>query len=271
MIAGLAASAEEAAPPSFAWAQGPGTQKIGGSLAEIDLPEGYGFLAEEDTQRLLELMENPVSGQEMAVVSPASDQEDWFVVFEWSEIGWVDDEEKAELDSEAMLESIREGTARGNEERGRRGWSTIDIVGWQEEPHYDETTHNLTWAVAATSDGHRIVNRTVKLLGRRGVMTATLVADPDDLTQAAPASDRLLAAFRFQQGSTYAEYLPGTDKLAEVGLTALIVGGAGAALVKSGLLAKLWKPLAVGAVAVLAVFRRLIFGRKHVADPPTQV
>jgi hypothetical protein len=44
-------------------------------------------------------------------------------------------------------------------------------------------------------------------------------------------------------------------------LAALVAGGAGAALVKSGLLAKFWKPIAAVGIAALAGLRRL-FGRK---------
>lgn len=250
------------------WREGPITAPIGEDLAEIELPEGYLILDGAGTRRLMEYMQNPVSGTEVATVASASEDTEWFVVFEWNDIGYVEDEEGAELDPDAILASIREGTEAANEEREKRGWPTMKVVGWQEEPHYDYDTHNLTWAITGESEGHRSINRIVKLLGRRGVMTATLVSPPETLSASAEETDTLLAGYRFRPGSTYAEYVPGKDKLAEIGLTALVVGGAGAALVKSGLLARFWKLILAGLVAVGAGIKRM-FGSSRAEESPT--
>ena len=140
----------------------------------------------------------------------------------------------------------------------------MSIVGWQEPPHYEERTHLLSWAVIGESQSGRNVNRIVKLLGRRGVMTATLVATPEELPWATLATSALLSGYRFQSGSTYAEYVAGSDKLAAYGLTALVVGGAGAALVKSGLLARFWKPIGVALAALAASLKRMFFSGRRV-------
>jgi uncharacterized membrane-anchored protein len=49
--------------------------------------------------------------------------------------------------------------------------------------------------------------------------------------------------------------------VAEYGLTGLIVGGGLLMAAKSGLLAKLWKPIAIGVVAVGAFLKRIFTGR----------
>ena len=263
--------AEKAAAPQLAWQQGPLTAPIGDALAEIDVPEGYVFLGQDGTAKLLELLQNPVTGSELATIAPASEEESWLLIFEWDPIGWVDDSEKDDLDADALLASIQAGTREANEERKSRGWSTVEIVGWQEKPHYDDRTRNLTWAIEGVSDGHRVLNRMVKLLGRRGVMTVTIVTNPDEIVAASGATDGLLGSYRFQQGNTYAEYVPGKDKLASYGLTALVAGGLGVAAVKSGLLGKVWKVLAVAVVGAGAWIRRFFVGRKHIADPPSPV
>jgi uncharacterized membrane-anchored protein len=193
---------------------------------------------------------------------------EWFLVFEFEDSGYVSDGEKGDLDAAALLESIQTGNKWGNEERRKRGWAEYNVVGWQEEPHYDERTNNLSWAIIGESEGHRTVNRSVKLLGRRGVMTVTLVASPDELPAAMPAVDTLLAGYRFRPGNAYAEYVSGTDKLAEYGLTALVVGGAGAALIKSGLLAKFWKPLVVALAAMGAGIKRFFMGGRSSRHDP---
>src|SRR5262245_1650181 len=167
-----AQESEESAPPKLGWKPGPMVAPIGDDLAELDLPEGFVFLDKPGTAQLMELTGNPVDGSEVATVAPIGEAS-WFVVFEWAEIGWVDDSEKDELDADALLASLREGNEAANEERRERGWSTLELVGWKEPPHYDNTTNNLTWAIEAKSEGHVVVNRLVKLLGRRGVMSVT--------------------------------------------------------------------------------------------------
>lgn len=257
-------------PARLDWQRGPMTAPLGSDLAEIDLAEDYVYLDAEESRRFMELTQNPVSGAEMGVVAPVSDAEQWFLIFEFAETGWIDDSEKDDLDAEAMLESIREGTAAANEERRKRGWDTMTIVGWHEEPNYDERTNNLSWAVIGESGGQQNINRIVKLLGRRGVMTATLVSSPDELEAAVPRVDALLDGYRYRPGHTYAEYVPGSDKLASYGLTALVVGGGAAALVKSGLLAKLWKPIVVGLAALGAGIKRFFFSGRSADHDATK-
>ena len=72
---------------------------------------------------------------------------------------------------------------------------------------------------------------------------------------------------QFKPGKTYADYQPGTDKLAEYGLAALI---GGIAVKKLGLLAlaagffiKFAKLIAVGVVAGGALLRKFFGGRKN--------
>lgn len=272
LAAPIAAEEEAAQPTPLPWAGGGGTAPIGDDLAEIDLSEEYVFLDADGTKQLMEMTGNPETGLEMATVAPKAEDATWFVVFEYEPVGYVPDDEKDQLDAEAMLDSIKEGTEAANQERRERGWGSLTIVGWQEPPHYDERTKNLSWAIIGQNDGgEKSINRIVKLLGRRGVMTATLVSPPDEMASAVPMVDALLDGYRYQPGSTYAEYVPSTDKLAEYGLTALVVGGAGAALVKSGLLAKLWKPIALMLAAMGAGLKKLLFsGRKseHTMEGP---
>jgi uncharacterized membrane-anchored protein len=264
-VAGLAAAQEG---PALPWQLGPMTAPIGPDLAEIELAEPYIFLDAEGTRRLMELTQNPIDGNELATVAPRREGAHWFVVFEFDETGYVPDDEKADLDADAMLEAVRQGTEAANEERSRRGWQTMSILGWYEEPAYDDTTNDLRWAILAEAGGERNVNRIVKRLGRRGVMTVTLVASPEEMGEVVPEVDALLTGYRYRTGSTYAEYVPGTDKLATYGLTALVVGGGAAALVKSGLLAKIWKPLVFGIAAIGAGIKRFFFsGRSANHDP----
>ncbi len=268
-VAAVEPAQPEAAPPTLPWKVGTAGAPIGNDLAEIDLGEGLLFLDQAGTRAFLDLSQNPASGDEMAIVAPATEAEQWFLVFEWNEIGYVKDDEKDELDAAAMLASIREATMAGNEERTKRGWAPMEIFGWQEEPHYDTASNHLTWAIVGASEGHQTINRMIKLLGRKGVMTVTLVAAPEELATASARVDTLLGDYRFRPGNTYAEYLPGKDSIAEMGLKGLILGGAGAVLIKSGLLAKSWKVIVAVLVGVGAGVARLLGRKKDVGSGTT--
>lgn len=263
------ARAQDAAPPALDWKAGPALVPVG-DVAEIQLGENFVALDQAGTRKFLELTQNPQQGNEVAVVASAVEGENWFLVFEYDEIGYVRDDEKDALDAEAMLASIREGTAAANEERKSRGWSTMEIVGWQEEPHYDTATNNLTWAIVGESEQQQTINKLVKLLGRRGVMTATLVAGPDQFAAASATTNQLLGAYQFRTGSQYADFVEGSDSVAEIGLKGLVLGGVGAALIKSGLLGKFWKVIVAGVVAVGAGVSRLLGrGKSGSAGTPT--
>ena len=227
------------------WVEGPKKVSLG-TLAELDLPATAVFAGEKDTQKILKHFGNVVDGSELGFISPKADDESWFIVFEWEDVGYVKDDDKDKIDADALLKSLREGTEEANAERKKAGHPALHVIGWAEAPHYDAKSHNLTWAVLARNDdGHESVNYNVRVLGRSGVMSVTLVEDPDKLAASKPAVEKVLGAFRYKQGNRYAEWVAG-DKVAEYGLTALVAAGAGAAAVKLGLFAGLFKLLAKG-------------------------
>jgi uncharacterized membrane-anchored protein len=181
------------------------------------------------------------------------------VLFDYNPIGYVRDDDKNKLDAEALLKSISEGTEQANEIRRKKGWGEIHVEGWQIPPYYDEKTHNLKWAIIGASDAGKTVNFSVRLLGRGGAMSADLVIDPQDLNRVLPEFDRLIKQFNFTSEHRYAAFREG-DKVAKYGLTALVAGGAGAVAMKTGLLAKFWKFIVIGVLALMGSLKR-VFGK----------
>ena len=233
------------------WTRGPATYDVE-TVAELKLPEGYAAVSGADARRISEALRNPVGDQNFTLVFT----DKWYIKFTFDDMGYVKEDEKGSLDANAIFESIREGTERANAERAKRGWPPLKLVGWQEPPHYDDQTHNLTWAIRAEANGVPVVNYDTRVLGRRGVMRVKLVTDPETLPTAVAEFNTFLAGYSFKKGNRYAEWVQG-DKVAAVGLTALITGGAAAVAVKSGLLKSLWKVLAAAGVASLAFFRKI--------------
>jgi uncharacterized membrane-anchored protein len=240
------------------WQEGPSIGNLG-SIAEVHIPAGYVFAGANDTRVLMEALQNPTSGNEMGLIAPAG--LDWFVVFIFDDVGYVSDDERNSLDADAMLESIKKGTEAGNKERMRRGWPIMTILGWEQLPRYNQATHNLEWAIKGESEGRSIINYNTRLLGRGGVMRVTLVTDPSDLLPTLPKFKNVLADFDFKQGQKYAEFREG-DKMAKYGLSALIVGGATAVAVKTGMFKWIWKGLVVGFLALVSFIKKLFSQKK---------
>lgn len=250
----------------FNWVKGPAKPELG-KWATLDVPDGYVFLNGDETRVIMSAMGNFCSGQEVGFLTTKSyfatndtSSAKWFVIFDFDECGYVKDDEKKDLQADAILQGFKDGTERSNEQRRKNGVPGLTIIGWDVPPRYNETTHNLEWCIRAKDDrGELVVNHNTRILGRRGVMKITLVADPNQLPVVMPEYNSRIAGFQFTSGEKYAEYRKG-DKIAKYGLAALIAGGAAAAAVKTGLLQKLMKPILIGLVAVAAFFKK-IFGR----------
>ena len=270
------ASAQESEAAKFLssleWTVGPGTAKVG-NQAEIKVPEGARFTGAEGTRKMLEMMHNPTGGSELGLL--ANNELDWFVIFEFEDIGYVKDADKEKLDGQAILESLREGNEAGNEERKKRGWAPITIVGWHTAPFYNKETNNLEWCIKGASEGHDIVNYNTRILGRGGVMSANLLVAPEELDITLPNIKTILKGFSFSEGQKYSEWKSG-DKIAKYGLSALVVGGAVGVAAKLGLLGKLaaslgklWKLVIMGLIGIGAALKGLIFGKKKEPPAPT--
>ncbi len=258
---------------SLEWTVGPGKGKVG-NLAEIDVPEGTRFTGAAGTRKMLEMMHNPTGGGELGLLT--NNELDWFVIFEFEDIGYVKDADKDKLDGQAILTSLREGNEASNEERKKRGWAPITIVGWHTAPFYNKDTHNLEWCIKGASEGHEIVNYNTRILGRGGVMSANLLVAPEQLDTTLPSIKTILKGFAYIEGQKYSEWKSG-DKIAKYGLSALVVGGAVGVAAKlgflgklAGVLGKLWKLVIVGIAALGAGLKGLLFGKKKEKAPPVE-
>jgi uncharacterized membrane-anchored protein len=247
---------------ALGWRRGPTAGDLG-RTASVTVPDGFRFVGHTGAAKFMELTENPSDGDELGVLLH---DDSWFVVFTFDESGYVKDDEKDKLEADKILTSIKKGTEHANKVRAERGWASMEILGWQQAPFYDPGTHNLTWSIRGRSDGGTTINHSVRLLGRHGVMHVDLVAASDEMGDALPVFNEMLHGFSFREGHRYAEFKAG-DRIAQYGLTGLIVGGTGAALIKTGLLQKFWKVIVVGFISLAGFIKRL-FTRDR--SEPTQ-
>ncbi len=263
-LAGAQTQSAEQRREAFAklpWQAGPSEGKVG-EKAMLAVPDKAKLLPEASGARFLELTGNlPQPGQTILVKG------DWWAVFSFSDVGFIKDDEK--LDADALLKSLQDSDGPGNEERKRRGIPTLRTEGWAVPPHFDAASKRLEWGLRLRAEGEAqpVINYTVRVLGRTGYESITLVSDADSLQKDVADLKEVLKGFNFNAGERYAEFKAG-DRVAEIGLGALVLGGAAAAAAKAGwfkgLLGVLlagWKFVAAAAVAGVVGLGKLL-GRK---------
>jgi len=261
LFAALTGLAADPAADDYKPVEGPATVQLG-HVAQLEIPAGYYFVDGETVNKFMRAVGQPTSDGLVGSVSPTN--ADWSVMFDFDSVGYVKDDEKDKLDADKLLEEYREGTEQANKYRAKSGLPSIHVVGWQTPPHYNAESHNLELAIRGKSEGEEILNYDTRLLGRHGVMSVKLIVAPAEFDATLPAFTNLMGGFSFKSGETYAEYKPG-DKIAKLGLGALIVGGAAVGAAKLGLFAwaavffkKFFKVIIIGVIAVAAFFKKII-------------
>lgn len=227
--------ADEGKPAALPWIMGPTDAKLG-DQALLKVPSGYQFLGAQETQHLLKQMGNFPSGSELGLITATGEGEEWFMVVRYIDAGYVKDDEAANWDADALMAAIKEGTDEDNRRRQAQGFPPLVIRGWEEKPHYDKAANKVVWAISAQERESVGVNYNTLALGRQGYLSMNMVGSLEQLAVLKPHVSRLLANVEFVEGKRYTDFNSTTDKVAAVGLSALIAGAA----VKSGLLAKLW-------------------------------
>lgn len=224
----------EQATPQLSWQTGPTEVKLG-DQAILSLPAGYRFLSAHQTQDVLKRMGNFPSGEELGLIASSKEQ-NWFVVVRYVDSGYVKDDDAANWNADEMYTAIKEGTEHDNKQREAQGFPAVILRGWEEKPHYDQQAHKVVWALSNAVNSDIGVNYNTLALGRYGYMSMNMVGSLGELPELKPHVQALLVNMNFVEGKRYANFNSATDKVAAVGLSALIAGAA----FKSGLLAKLW-------------------------------
>lgn len=251
MVCAVPAFAEE----ELNWIEGGQKVDVGTNLAELELDSDFIFLNAEDTKKYLTQSGMEPSGSEIGVVFPKDENQTWAVYFEYDESGYIEDDEKAEIDADALLESYKEGTEEMNKELSPENQLFVDK--WDVAPFYDNQLHSLSWSLLAhDNQNNGVINYNVRILSREGYISAILVSDPAKLqADRIVFNNKILSQFNLKKGQRYEDFDKKTDKVAEFGLTGLILGGAGLAVAKKAGFFAILLPLLkkFGIIIVLAV------------------
>jgi uncharacterized membrane-anchored protein len=254
--------------------QDDGSARISDARASIPVVPGYRYLGPADARRVLEqLWGNPPDASVLGMFVPRSPSlaadGAWAVIVTWHPEGYISDEDAADLDADDILADMRESTAAENEQRTAAGFPTVELAGWAAPPRYDAAQHRLYWAKRLRFEGADAdtLNYDIRVLGRRGYLSLTAVANAADLPVVEPGMGALLDAVAFDPGETYADYQEGIDPVAAYGVGALVTGAlakkAGLFAALLAFLAKGWKLVAIAVVGGVALLRKLFAGREE--------
>ncbi len=236
----------------------------------LKLEAGKIFIPQPHAAALMRAMGNPGDYSDLAGLVFPQGEEEWFVVVRFENAGYIKDDDARDWDADDMLNSYREGTEAANEERVRMGVTPMEIIGWAEKPTYVQETHRLVWAMRSRDKGApegapEGVNFNTYALGRDGYFSLNLVTGMNQLAADKVHAHNLLQGLAFNEGKRYTDFNAETDRVAEYGLAALVLG-AGAK--KLGLFAALFafvakfaKVFLLGAAAIGAGLMKLR-GRK---------
>ncbi len=199
-------------------------------LATLHLGTDYQFLPSDQAAKIIVAWGNPPPSQPplgmilTAGASPFTDT--WAVILDYDDQGHVDDAEASSMDFDALLKDMQQGTKDANSGRQAAGYDALELVGWAEPPHYDAVAKKLYWAQQLkSSTGGESLNYDIRVLGRRGVLSLSAVSDISALPEVKAGMSALLPLVDFNPGESYSDFDPSTDKLAAVGIGALIAGG----------------------------------------------
>lgn len=243
--------------------------------ALLTVPKGEVFLPARESDILLRRMGNFHNDRILGMILPEGEG-NWFVVAEFDDSGYVKDEEGKDIDSDKLLQGMKDGTEEENKERREKGIEPLRVTRWIEPPHYDQASRHLVWSIELESlgaDGRvkgRNLNYNTYALGRGGFIELNLVTDVATVEKDKAYVRQLLSNLHFKPGKRYEDFNAGTDKVAAFGLLALI---GGLAAKKLGLLAlagvfivKFAKIIIAASLAGLAGFRKFFRKKEDAVD-----
>lgn len=241
--------------------------------AHFSLDQEFQFLPKADARRVLEdLWGNPPDDSVLGLIVPRSpgllDDGSWAVVVTYSDDGYVSDADAKDIDYGDMLKNMQASIREANPERVKAGYGSLDLVGWAVPPRYDASSKKLYWAreLSFNNEPAHSLNYDIRVLGRYGYLSLNAVSAMSELSTVRSGMDRLLPMTEFNEGARYADHNASTDKVAAYGLATLIGGGLAAKaglFAKIGLLlAKFWKLLLIGVVALGGGIRKLFSNKR---------
>ena len=265
----------EAELEAMPWEGGAGRYELPLSNAALDLPDGYVVLRGDAARRydyLSQGVEDP-SVEGLIYLQDGTT----ILYFTYDGSGYVTVDDWAELDSDSLLEDMKQGTIAGNAERVENGIEPFFVVDWIDRPTLDRDSNAVYWAVEMTGPNggadERFVNATALKLGRHGYESIIWVGSIEEYNRSTELQTVARDYLGFQPGFRFADFTEG-DAVAAFGIASLVAVAAGgnSNAAKAGIAGFfaavllffkkfIFVPIMIALAAVGAVFKRFMGGR----------
>jgi uncharacterized membrane-anchored protein len=254
------------------WQFGVNTHSISRSNATIQTLKNDAFLKGKDAHEFVRLNEGHGRNKPDAVVfKRTGSMANSFVLYSYAKVGYItmDDWEK-NINADKILRIIKINSETSNKQRAA-GYSNVIVDGWVEKPRLDRRSATVYWAIRGhTEDGRQYVNAKALKLGKTGLSSLVWVGTPKQFHGARKTLNPALEAYKYQTGWRYADFRPGVDSVAAVGVGAIaykmltgrsskVAAGAGAGMLAAiALIAKkLWFLIFLPFIYIWKFFGRL--------------
>ncbi|MDR0536445.1 MAG: DUF2167 domain-containing protein [Tannerellaceae bacterium] len=258
---------------SFIYQHGVITLKDG--MARIVLPKGFKYLDAVQAEMVLtEYWGNPAyEGMTLGFILPegqeATDFDGYVFNIEFEDIGYVKDGDADRIDYDVLLEDMKADIAGGNEERKKRGYSSMELLGWAVKPYYDSDRKTLHWAKELKFDDEdeKILNYNIRLLGRKGVLMLNAIAPISELGGVRRDLPAVLNMVEFTEGNRYADFNPERDQVALWTIAGLVAGKVLHVWSFENFIRESWKVIAIVVLLVIGFFAARNLKKKNVEQP----
>lgn len=250
-----------------------GVISLGDGKLKLTLPPDFQYLDPANARKVLvDIFGNPPNaGSTDGMIVPKGINfitgVGWTAVLKWKDEGYVKDDDYGTTDFNEMLTELQKGYKIGSDERVRDGYGKMELAAWAQPPHYDKATHKLYYAKLFDVGGpEEQLNYDIRVLGRHGHLELSIMSAKSEMADIEAKAPTILGMVDFTDGNRYADFKPGTDKVAAYGIAGLVAGGV---LAKAGFFKVLWvgilaakKFIIIAVIAIVAGMKRFLGARK---------
>jgi len=247
-----------------------GTIELQSGGAKINTPKGFRFLDGTQSRYVLsDLWGNPPDSSVIGMLVPENSgvlqMESWAFTISYDEMGYVKDDDAADIDYDDLLKEQQEEFRTENPEREKQGYQPIDFIGWASHPFYDKDKKILHWAkeLKFGEDSLHTLNYNLRVLGRKGIYMINAIATVNQLSEVKTHIDAVLGSVQFKEGNKYSDFNPDVDNVAAWTIGGLVAGKILAKVGFFALILKFWKLIALALVGAGAAIRKFLKGKKN--------
>ena len=237
--------------------------------AKLTVPDGFRYLDKQQSIYVTsELWNNPVDSAVLGMLVPSNrgvlDDKGWAFVITYADIGYVKDDDAADINYDDLLKEMKEDVDATNTERVKLGFEKVNLIGWAATPFYDKQLSTLHWAkeVKFGESPSNTLNYNLRILGRKGMYNLNAVASMGEMSEVKTNIDKIIRCLEFNEGNKYSDFRVDTDNVAAWTIGGLVAGKVLAKVGFFALIAKFWKLIALACVSMGAGLLKYFKRRK---------